>query len=45
MSDPAIRNVRCTTIVFSNGSRREALPVSTLSGAWVLCVLVRHLMG
>jgi hypothetical protein len=29
----------------SNGSRREALRVSTLSGACVLCVLVRHLMG
>ena len=32
-------------ILFSNGSRAEALRVSTLSGACVLCVLVRHLMG
>ena len=32
--------------VFSNGSRGERLFwVSTLSGACVLCVLVRHLMG
>jgi hypothetical protein len=31
--------------LFSNGSRAEALRVSTLSGACVLCVLVRHLMG
>jgi hypothetical protein len=30
---------------FSNGSRAEALRVSTLSGACVLYVLVRHLMG
>jgi hypothetical protein len=32
-------------IPFSNGSRAEALRVSTLSGACVLYVLVRHLMG
>jgi hypothetical protein len=33
-------------IVFSNGSRGGRLfGVSTLSGACVLCVLVRHLMG
>ena len=39
-------NVRCLRIVFSNGSRGERLfGVSTLSGACVLCVLVRHLMG
>ena len=38
--------VRLTSIVFSNGSRGERLfGVSTLSGACVLCVLVRHLMG
>jgi hypothetical protein len=41
----AICYVRFTSIVFSNGSRAEALRVSTLSGACVLYVLVRHLMG
>jgi hypothetical protein len=37
-------NVGRKLILFSNGSSGEALP-STLSGACVLCVLVRHLMG
>src|ERR1700722_11158542 len=37
--------VRFTSILFSNGSRAEALRVSTLSGTCVLCVLVRHSMG
>jgi hypothetical protein len=32
-------------IPFSNWSRAEALRVSTLSGACVLCALVRRLMG
>jgi hypothetical protein len=32
-------------ILFSNWSRAEALWVSTLSGACVLCVLVRHCQG
>ena len=36
------RNAR---MLFSNGSRREALLAFALSGACVLCVLVRHLMG
>jgi hypothetical protein len=36
---------RSRRIVFSNGSRRMLFRMSTLSGACVLCVLVRHLMG
>jgi hypothetical protein len=41
----ALGNGRYLQILFSNGSRAEAPRVSTLSGACVLCVLVRHLMG
>jgi hypothetical protein len=40
-----LRDGRYRRILFSNGSRAEAVRVSTLSGACVLCVLVRHLMG
>jgi hypothetical protein len=39
------KTVRSRRILFSNGSRVGALRVSTLSGASVFCVLVRHLMG
>jgi hypothetical protein len=41
----AVSDVRFTPILLSNGSRAEALRVSTLSGTCVLCVLIRHLMG
>jgi Autoinducer binding domain len=41
-----LRNDRKMSILFSNGSRAGSLfRVSTLSGACVLCVLVRHFMG
>jgi hypothetical protein len=44
---PKPRRTACCSlrISFSNGSRAEALRVSTLSGACVLYVLIWHLMG